>query len=180
MLCRCLAEFCMCCGAKWKSCDCPWFNYDQTVNVQDLGGDPVRYQQELDRRREQMRRDEEMARQMAGLGVQDHTQRPGRIRGGAGDPAEIEIGNMDGRQLDANFLQQAREALAANYQNAEVAARGLLGGWLTGRENVPAGLPGDLNQQLDQLLQQQQPDPLQARLGRRRTYRVRHAGVNTS
>ncbi|KAK5099519.1 hypothetical protein LTR70_002420 [Exophiala xenobiotica] len=180
MSCRCLAEFCMCCGAKWKSCDCPWFNYDQTVNVQDLGGDPVRYQQELDRRREQMRRDEEMARQMAGLGVQDHTQRPGRIRGGAGDPAEVEIGNMDGRQLDANFLQQAREALAANYQNAELAARGLLGGWLTGRENAPAGLPGDLNQQLDQLLQQQQPDPLQARLGRRRTYRVRHAGVNTS
>ena len=27
MTCRCLAEFCMICGSKWKSCDCPWFNY---------------------------------------------------------------------------------------------------------------------------------------------------------
>ncbi|KAI0132261.1 hypothetical protein BJ170DRAFT_592232 [Xylariales sp. AK1849] len=22
------SEFCMICGAKWKSCECPWFNYD--------------------------------------------------------------------------------------------------------------------------------------------------------
>lgn len=27
MTCRCLAEFCMICGSKWKSCECPWFNY---------------------------------------------------------------------------------------------------------------------------------------------------------
>ncbi|RYO98624.1 hypothetical protein DL766_001076 [Monosporascus sp. MC13-8B] len=25
---RCGAEFCMMCGAKWKSCECPWFNND--------------------------------------------------------------------------------------------------------------------------------------------------------
>lgn len=25
---RCGAQFCMICGAKWKSCDCPWFNHD--------------------------------------------------------------------------------------------------------------------------------------------------------
>lgn len=29
MTCRCMAEFCMICGAKWKTCDCPWFNYSQ-------------------------------------------------------------------------------------------------------------------------------------------------------
>ncbi|EEY14713.1 conserved hypothetical protein [Verticillium alfalfae VaMs.102] len=28
MTCRCGAEFCMICGLKWKSCDCPWFNHD--------------------------------------------------------------------------------------------------------------------------------------------------------
>lgn len=28
MKCRCGAEFCMMCGAKWKSCECPWFNND--------------------------------------------------------------------------------------------------------------------------------------------------------
>ncbi|RYP80866.1 hypothetical protein DL769_002244 [Monosporascus sp. CRB-8-3] len=27
-VCRCGAEFCMMCGAKWKSCECPWFNND--------------------------------------------------------------------------------------------------------------------------------------------------------
>jgi hypothetical protein len=28
MTCRCMAEFCIVCGAKWKTCDCPWFNYN--------------------------------------------------------------------------------------------------------------------------------------------------------
>ncbi|KAI9746748.1 MAG: hypothetical protein M1818_000463 [Claussenomyces sp. TS43310] len=28
MTCRCTAEFCMICGLKWKTCDCPWFNYE--------------------------------------------------------------------------------------------------------------------------------------------------------
>ncbi|KAK4570187.1 hypothetical protein LTR86_002267 [Recurvomyces mirabilis] len=32
MTCRCMAEFCMICGSKWKTCDCPWFNY---TNLQD-------------------------------------------------------------------------------------------------------------------------------------------------
>lgn len=27
MTCRCLAEFCILCGSKWKTCECPWFNY---------------------------------------------------------------------------------------------------------------------------------------------------------
>lgn len=27
MTCRCNAEFCAKCGLKWKTCDCPWFNY---------------------------------------------------------------------------------------------------------------------------------------------------------
>ncbi|KAL2264318.1 hypothetical protein VTK26DRAFT_7284 [Humicola hyalothermophila] len=26
--CRCGAEFCMICGGKWKTCECPWFKYD--------------------------------------------------------------------------------------------------------------------------------------------------------
>ncbi|KAK8214175.1 hypothetical protein IWZ01DRAFT_229487 [Phyllosticta capitalensis] len=28
MTCRCTAQFCMLCGAKWKTCECPWFNYN--------------------------------------------------------------------------------------------------------------------------------------------------------
>ncbi|KAK3656853.1 hypothetical protein LTR56_002834 [Elasticomyces elasticus] len=27
MTCRCMAEFCMVCGSKWKTCECPWFAY---------------------------------------------------------------------------------------------------------------------------------------------------------
>ncbi|KAL7915993.1 hypothetical protein GGI35DRAFT_473308 [Trichoderma velutinum] len=42
MTCRCGAEFCMICGTKWKSCSCPWFNYENGTNpwennqIQDL------------------------------------------------------------------------------------------------------------------------------------------------
>lgn len=165
MTCRCLAEFCMCCGLKWKSCECPWFNYEA---VDDLTGNPVRYQQELDRRREQMQRDEEIARQMAGLNMR------GRNRNGAGQLPDFELGNAAPHHMNANFLQQAREALTANYQNAEIAARGLLGGWLTGRENaLPGGIPGDLNEQTQNL--QQGPLLNENPLARRRTYRLRHA-----
>ncbi|GKT45560.1 putative E3 ubiquitin-protein ligase ARI6 [Colletotrichum spaethianum] len=35
MTCLCGAQFCMVCGTKWKSCDCPWFNYD-TADVDQL------------------------------------------------------------------------------------------------------------------------------------------------
>ncbi|KAL6881177.1 hypothetical protein J3F83DRAFT_38159 [Trichoderma novae-zelandiae] len=42
MTCRCGAQFCMICGTKWKSCSCPWFNYENGNNpwehnpIQDL------------------------------------------------------------------------------------------------------------------------------------------------
>ncbi|KAK3944922.1 hypothetical protein QBC46DRAFT_251162 [Diplogelasinospora grovesii] len=34
MICRCGAAFCMTCGSKWKSCDCPWFN-DEPLEDED-------------------------------------------------------------------------------------------------------------------------------------------------
>lgn len=36
MTCRCMAEFCMICGSKWKTCDCPWFNYTSLPNPDRL------------------------------------------------------------------------------------------------------------------------------------------------
>lgn len=33
MRCRCNAEFCMVCGQKWKTCDCPWFNLPPDLGV---------------------------------------------------------------------------------------------------------------------------------------------------
>ncbi|KAL8756064.1 MAG: hypothetical protein Q9199_003199 [Rusavskia elegans] len=91
MTCRCKAEFCMICGVKWKGCDCPWFNYQTVeqdrlnhmnvpvvrrvvVDGQEVDADHPRaargYQAELDARREQERRDEELARRLQTLGLE--------------------------------------------------------------------------------------------------------------
>ncbi len=132
----------MVCGVKWKGCDCPWFNYE---NVDVHLGNPVRYQEELDRRRDQEERDEALARRMQGLGID-----------GQGDDARREvfgIGNMAGHQMNANFMQAAREALTANYANAEQAARGLLNGWVTGRENRLPGFPAGVDEVAEVLRQ---------------------------
>lgn len=87
MTCRCRAEFCMICGLKWKTCNCPWFNYEAVENdrlnhmniprrVVVPGGFPgaipnpaLGYQEELDHRREQERRDENLARRIQILGL---------------------------------------------------------------------------------------------------------------
>lgn len=85
MTCRCQAQFCMSCGEKWKTCDCPWFTY-QAVEADRLlhmnpprramnpGGpghpNPALHQHEgIDRRREQERLDENLARRMQALGL---------------------------------------------------------------------------------------------------------------
>ncbi|KXT12512.1 hypothetical protein AC579_10348 [Pseudocercospora musae] len=36
MTCRCTAEFCMICGSKWKTCECPWFNYSRLPDADRL------------------------------------------------------------------------------------------------------------------------------------------------
>lgn len=145
MTCRCTAEFCMVCGLKWKSCDCPWFNYEA---VDAHLGNPQRYQEELERRRDQEQRDEVLARRMEVLGIDEETA--------AGGP--FGLGNAAGHHMNQNFIQQAREALTANYQNAEQAARGLLNGWYTGRDNRMPDIPEHVNlEDLPQILRQQSP-----------------------
>lgn len=119
----------MVCGVRWKGCDCPWFNYE---NFDATLGDPMRAQEALDRRREQERRDEALARRMETLGIDAD---------GPPDDGMFGIGNGAGHHMNANFIQQAREALTANYQVAEQAARGLLNGMMTGRENRLPGPP---------------------------------------
>ncbi|KAL1965422.1 hypothetical protein VTN77DRAFT_5678 [Rasamsonia byssochlamydoides] len=96
MTCRCTAEFCMICGSKWKTCDCPWFNYGtgegdrlNYMNVPQIigafddgdGGGPrnrLRYQDELDRRREQEQQDEALARRLQLLAMDDDDRPPGQ------------------------------------------------------------------------------------------------------
>ncbi|KAF2743100.1 hypothetical protein M011DRAFT_246368 [Sporormia fimetaria CBS 119925] len=44
MTCRCNAQFCMVCAAPWKTCNCPWFNYQHIEDEDRL--DDMRIPQE--------------------------------------------------------------------------------------------------------------------------------------
>jgi hypothetical protein len=70
---HCTAEFCMLCGLKWKSCNCPWFNYE-TVEADRLNHMrvPGGYDDEIRARRRQERRDEDLARRMADIHVEEY------------------------------------------------------------------------------------------------------------
>ncbi|KAL8922653.1 MAG: hypothetical protein Q9172_003468 [Xanthocarpia lactea] len=142
MTCRCKAEFCMICGVKWKGCDCPWFNYQTVeqdrlnhmnipvirrviVDGQEVDANHPRaargYQAELDARREQERRDEQLARRLQTLGL---------------DPPGVEIyqvidddnnnhnhgfriGNTAGHHMNMQFVPQpATHAPSAPYRAA--------------------------------------------------------------
>lgn len=80
MKCRCTAEFCMLCGKKWKTCDCPWFNYENMdgdvlnqMNIPEARRTELHRQMEAERTQEQERRDEELARNLQrGLSLDDH------------------------------------------------------------------------------------------------------------
>ena len=149
MTCRCTAEFCMICGSKWKTCDCPWFNYNAVeadrlldMNIPQArrayangeGLAPLRYQEEIDRRREQERQDEALARRMAAMATDD-------------DPAEdppflniVGIGNAGEHHLNQHFRHRARDLLSNNFRQAQREADALLNGLVTGRENpLPPG-----------------------------------------
>ena len=128
MTCRCRAEFCMICGSQWKTCDCPWFNYEAVeadrldhMNVPQVprqfpaaNPNPARgYQEEIDRRREQERRDEELARRLQGLGL--------------GDPenfynAEEGFGNAGGHFMNQDFVNRAQHILSGNNNAAQAEA----------------------------------------------------------
>lgn len=145
MTCRCTAEFCMVCGLKWKSCDCAWFNYEVAGHV---GGDPVRYQQELDRRREQERQDAELARRMQDV----------RVGGGATHGPLDDGGGM------------------VNHPGLLARARGLFAGWIDEGDRVAGTAPVEDNtvrpQRREPLepVNQAEPEP---RIARRRGHRGR-------
>ena len=141
MTCRCTAEFCMVCGLKWKSCDCPWFNYE---NVDAHLGNPIRYQEELDRRRQQEARDERIARRMEILSVHDEDD----------EVIPVGVGNAAGHHMNDDFFMRARDILAGNMRHAARAAEDLINGHVTGRENPLPGLPLPRNE-THRLLRQQ-------------------------
>ena len=152
MTCRCTAEFCMICGLKWKTCDCPWFNYNAVeadrlfhMNIPQArhayangdGRAPLRYQEELGRRREQELRDEEMARRMQGVDLDNDPDEDDP------DIGIVGIGNAGQHFLNQDFVQQARQMLAGNIRQAHQAADAFLNGAFTGRENPLPAPPFD-------------------------------------
>jgi hypothetical protein len=116
MTCRCTAEFCMICGSRWKTCDCPWFNYDigagdrlNYINVPQATGafadrnrgglrNNQRYQDELDRRREQEQQDEALARRLQWLAMDDDDRPPGQADNGI-----LDFGNAMTHFLNEHF-----------------------------------------------------------------------------
>ena len=148
MTCRCKAEFCMICGVKWKGCDCPWFNY-QTVeqdrlnhmNVpvvrrvvidgQQVNADHPRaargYQAELDARREQERRDEQLARRLQTLGLDPPGIEIYQVRDDdhSSNNHGFGVGNAAGHHMNTHFLPaQAMTTPSIPYNNARQAQPG--------------------------------------------------------
>ena len=133
----------MICGLKWKSCNCPWFNYDaveadrlnhmqipQPAPGQDDGGrrplrDPLRrprpntYVEEIDERRRQERADEGLARRLQNFDMHDDYQ------GGIG---EIHgIGNGAGHFMNQDYIRAAHNILTGTFDQANAAANYVLG-----------------------------------------------------
>ncbi|KAI9770198.1 MAG: hypothetical protein M1835_006589 [Candelina submexicana] len=127
MTCRCTAEFCIICAKKWKTCDCPWFNYDAVENdrlnhmnvpqpVAAADGVPHRplgYNDELARRRLQELRDEAMARRLQTLGIDDD------------DDRVVGIGNAQGHLINHDYVRAAADILTGPYGDAQAAANRL-------------------------------------------------------
>lgn len=115
MTCRCTAEFCMICGTQWKTCDCPMFNFDgeeEELQAMDVararrafaeggGRQPLRYQEELDRRRQQEQEDEAMARHMETLDIDDYTE----PNAPPTDTGVFEVGNASGHFMNEHFTR---------------------------------------------------------------------------
>ena len=119
----CNFEFCILCGAQWKTCQCPWFSNDIIAEerlraqmhpwpnphqIPDQLPDfhrnrRVTYQEEIDRRREQERRDEALARRLAFMNMEDDIPIPNHIHG-----------------MPADFVQRARNVLAGGHNTANL------------------------------------------------------------
>ncbi|KAL8725876.1 MAG: hypothetical protein Q9166_007073 [cf. Caloplaca sp. 2 TL-2023] len=125
MTCRCKAEFCMICGVKWKGCDCPWFNYQTVeqdrlnhmnipvmrrvvVDGQEVDANHPRaargYQAELDARREQERRDEQLARRLQTLGINPPEVEIYQVVEDDHNDHGLGVGNTAGHHMNMHFV----------------------------------------------------------------------------
>ena len=129
----------MICGLKWKSCNCPWFNYDAVeadrlnhMQIPELVRDAARpernrprrrtYNEEINDRRRQERVDEEMARRLQALAVDGEDD---DYQGGIGDVHGV--GNNADHFMNQDYIRAAHNILTGNYDQATAAANYVMG-----------------------------------------------------
>jgi len=138
----------MICGLKWKSCNCPWFNYDAVeadrlnheadrLNDMRVPEDPEEaeprphrlrrprpdnYNDEMNQRRRQERADEELARRLERMDVDDDDD---GYQGGVGNIQGI--GNGAGHFMNQNYIRAAHNILTGNFDQATAAANYVMG-----------------------------------------------------
>ena len=134
----------MICGLKWKSCNCPWFNYDAVeadrlnhVQVPEDAPEaepeqpphrlrrprPNNYNDEINQRRRQERADEELARRLQRLAMAGEDDDD--YQGGIGDIHGI--GNGAGHFMNQDYIRAAHNILTGTYDQATAAANYVMG-----------------------------------------------------
>jgi hypothetical protein len=127
----------MICGLKWKSCNCPWFNYD-AVEADRLNNmqiplpaerpnrlrraRPNNYDDEMNQRRHQERADEELARRLQRVAMEDGDD---DYQGGIGDVHGI--GNGAAHFMNQDYIRAAHNILTGTYDHATAAANYVMG-----------------------------------------------------
>ncbi|PVH78496.1 hypothetical protein DL98DRAFT_246512 [Cadophora sp. DSE1049] len=156
MTCRCTAEFCMICGLKWKSCNCPWFNYeaveeDRLNHMQiprempipldgnlppNLDGDrprrirrprPATYNEELTERQRQERRDEALARRMQRATLNNEPDINIDDDYQGGIGDIHGVGNGAAHFMNQDYVRAAHNILTGNFDQANAAANYVMG-----------------------------------------------------
>jgi hypothetical protein len=154
MTCRCTAEFCMVCGSKWKTCDCPWFNYRQLPDsdrlremrvpepiqalyrrVRDATGPPPNdagarprqpptYHEELYQRGRQERQDAALARRLQLASLMEPADEDPPERRQRDVEAWGLAPNEGGHFLNDNFIQNAANVVMGAFGDTEFGRRG--------------------------------------------------------
>lgn len=134
----------MICGLKWKTCNCPWFNYEAVeadrLNHMQVPVDlplpaepeerprrlrrprPNTYVEEIDERHRQERMDEEIARRLNRVNIADDAS---DYQGGIGNIHGV--GNGAGHFMNDDYVRAAHNILTGNYDQAAAAANYVMG-----------------------------------------------------
>lgn len=137
----------MICGLKWKSCNCPWFNYEAVeadrLNHMQIPGEGLReaepeperprrprrlrqntYHDEMHDRRRQERIDEDLARRLQRTAIVDDDD-DDDYQGGIGDIHGV--GNQADHFMNQDYIRAAQNILTGNFDQANIGANYVMG-----------------------------------------------------